>query len=46
VKIGIRKAVLVGANEITFMRVIFLEVKKALVKYVNYVTDYTIGKSC
>jgi len=45
-KIGIRKAVIVGANEITFMSVICLKVKKALVKYVNYVIDYTIGNSC
>jgi hypothetical protein len=46
VKIGIRKAVVVGAHEITFIRAIFLKVKKALVKYVNYVIDYTIGNSC
>jgi hypothetical protein len=45
VKIGIRRAVIVGAHEITFMRVIFLRVKKAFVKYVNYVTDYTIDNS-
>jgi len=38
-------AVLVGVNEITFMRVIFLKVKYNLAKHVNYVIDYTTGKS-